>query len=104
MRPGNRAGDKNLPAAKSSFQKAFEADNSGKVKPLCAFYLGKIATEQDDFVSAETWLRTAIQLAPRAVGYHSALATALYGQGRVDDGMLEEKAEFELAKRLRRTN
>ena len=97
-------GDKNLPAAKSSFQKAFEADNSGKVKPLCAFYLGKIATEQDDFVSAETWLRTAIQLAPRAVGYHSALATALYGQGRVDDGMLEEKAEFELAKRLRRTN
>lgn len=85
--------------ARQSFLKSMDAGESYVGRPICAYYLGQIDIRDKNFVSAERWLRMAIASSPQAVGYHSSLAIALEGQGRIAEAKEQYQMERELVGR-----
>jgi tetratricopeptide (TPR) repeat protein len=93
------------PAARSSFLKVIEVSSLydfhkfpdvQEDKAWAAFHLGLLDLEARNYTSAEQWLRTAVELLPDAPRFHQALASALKGEGRLDEAREQDALALEL--------
>ena len=96
---------KQYPAARDAFQKVIEVSalydfrkfpDVLEAKSWAEFHLGLLDLEAKDYTSAERQLRAALDLLPGVPRFHQALASALKGQGRLDEAREQDAIAVEL--------
>lgn len=84
-----------FPEAQQHLARAIELRRSKGLSdnPEEFYYLGLVHLQNGDLASAEPLLRRAIHLDPKALGYHSALASLLARKGDLIGAQAESRAE-----------